>query len=1098
MDGMCSRNGAIRSGEEEMMNRHSRGLARWIVVAIVMLLVASTTNLPAQLSTARVTGTVTDHSGATVTGAEITLVNKDTGVSVEGRSNESGIYLFPFVVPGTYSFSVEASGFSRYVRDLTLHSGQVLGLDITLEVGQSTQTVTVTSAPPMLQAASSDSNGLIEQEFVKNFPLESNRSGGLIRLLPGVTFISEETFEPQLNFSVSGGQGRSGEYRLDGGNITLNALLTRTAEFNPPLEATTETTAEINAYPAEFGHSTGGVFSITSKSGTNQLHGVIYENFRNNDLDARSYFAQSVAPRKYNVFGVELDGPIRRDKLFFMFSYEGTRRIDGQTRVYQYPSVQEVNGDFSDQAAVIIDPVTHTPFPGNVIPKSRMDPVGARMAALYPAPNIPGARPATNNYIANTSDHTTEDSYFGKVDYVLNDRNRFSFRFIEYPSTQVTGSAIANRAEDPNAITQSFNLINVSPSWFHTFRANLFNELHFTYSHRNGWFPTFVPYGVAGKIGFGGVPQNGNPYIQVTGLTALGQNNQYRALRPQITQTLDEALTWQMGKHSFKFGGEYRYSFNQDRWGTSASGQLSFNNVATGNALAALELGWVSAASVVTGDTNTRTDYIGAFAQDDWKVTPSLTLNIGVRYDLDTPRWETHNVQTGFDPTAINPVSGTPGVITYAGVNGVSKYANNWDINNVGPRFGFAWQLPGGHSVFHAGYGLIFGPQYDASLSRAMNAGFGDNRNFSSPDNGVTAAFLLDGGMPSPNMGSGPGFGAVPVGKSPIYSPGFINQNHQNLYAHHFNATFQEQITGTLMVQVGYIGNEGHRIGGGNAVNINETPPNLRGAKQNQALRPFPQYGNVMWYAPDWGNSTYNSLNVMVQKRYSKGLNVLATYTWSKFLDDVEAPSELAPAPNAGYQSYYAHHMDKGLSGDDIRHRATVSFVYELPFGKDRGLPIQNRVLNSVLGGWSLGTIAELRSGSPYSVYEQTNKLNAFSAGQRSNLVGNPKLSKNRPRAQLVKQWFNTSAFAFPGAGMLGNSPNGVGEGPGFIDFDTSLLKDFAVEKHTLQFRSQLYNIFNRPNFAVPNSSRGSATFGQISRTVNGGRFIQLSLRYMF
>lgn len=1063
-----------------------------------MLLLLSTTTLRAQLSTARITGTVSDQSGATVTGANINLVNKDTGANATSRTNESGLFLVPFVSPGSYSFSAEAPGFNRYARDLTLHSGQVLGLDIKLEVGQSSQTVTVTAATPMLQTASSDTNGMVEQAFVKNFPLESGRSGALVRLLPGVTFISEETFEPQLNFSIAGGQARSGEYRLDGGNVTLSALLTRTIEFNPPIEATEETGAEINAYPAEFGHSTGGVFSITSKSGTNQFHAVVYEDFRNNDLDARSYFARSVAPRKYNVFGVEADGPIRRDKLFFMFSYEGTRRVDGQTRVYQYPSQQEVQGNFSDQAATIIDPVTKTPFPGNIIPAARMDPVGAHLAALFPSPNVPGAGPATNNYVANTSDRTTEDSYFGKIDYILNDHDRFTFRLIEYPSTQVTGNAIPDRAEDPNAMSQSFNLINVSPTWFHTFRSTLFNEIHYTYSHRNGYFPAFVPYGVAGKVGLNGVPSNGNPYVQVTGLTALGQSNQFRSLRPQITQTLDESLTWLKNKHTMKFGGEYRYSFNRDHWGTAASGQLAFNNVAAGNALAALELGWVNTASVVTGDTGTRSDYLGVFAQDDWKVSPTLTVNVGVRYDLDTPRWETRNVQTSFDLTAINPVSGTPGVITYAGVNGVSKYANNWDINNVGPRLGFAWQLPGGRMVFRAGYGLIFGPEYDASLSRAMNAGFGDNRAFSSVDNGLTPPFLLSAGMPSPNMGSGPGFGAVPVGKSPIYSPDFMSNNHQNLYAHHFNANLQTRLTGTLLVQVGYLGNMGHRIGGGNTVNINETAPNLRGATQNQALRPFPQYGNVNWRAPDWGNSTYNALNITGEKRYSRGLNLLTTYTWSKFLDDVEAPSELAAAPNAGYQSYYAHHMDKGLSGDDVRQRLTISFVYELPVGKNKLVAINNPVLDGVFGGWSLGTIAELRTGSPYAVYEQTNKLNAFSAGQRSNIIGNPKLPTNRPRAQLVKGWFNTGAFAFPGNGVLGDASNGVGTGPGYSDFDTSLLKNFEIEKHTLQFRSQFYNIFNRPNFAIPNGSRGSATFGQISSTVNNGRFIQLSLRYTF
>ncbi len=1081
-----------------MLNSKSKRFAHWRAALALMVFGSVLTTLHAQLSTTSISGTVTDNSGAILPGAQITMVNKDTSARVDAQSNDKGIYIFPAVSPGSYSMSVEMPNFRRYVRDLTLVSGQVLALDVKMEVGQSSQTVTVTAATPLVQSSTSDVSQLIEQAFIKNMPLESGRSGALVRLSPGVTFISEETFEPQLNFSISGGQGRSGEYRLDGGNVTLNALLTRTIEFNPPIEATQDMRVEVNSYPAEYGHSTGGVFSITSKSGTNKFHGVVYEDFRNNVLDARSYFAPSVAPRKYNVFGTEVDGPIRKGKAFFMFSYEGTRRVDGQTRVYNFPSQQELRGDFSDQAAAIIDPVTHLPFPGKIIPPSRMDPVGAKIASLYPAPNVPGAGPATNNYIANTSDHVTEDSYFGKVDYNLTDHDRISGRVIEYPSTQRTGNAIANRALDPNAISQSFNLINLSPSWFHTFGPTLFNDVRYTYSKRNGEYPAFTPYGVAGSVGLTGVPSDGTPQINVTGLTSLGSSNQWRFLKPQITQTLDEALTWLKGKHTFKFGGEYRYSFNRDTWGTAYAGQFSFNNIATGNALAALELGWVNTAATNNGDSKTRTDYIGLYVQDDWKVSPTLTLNVGLRYDLDTPRWEERNRQTGFDPNAINPVSGTPGVITYAGVNGVSKYISKWDIDNLGPRFGFAWQAPHNAFVFHGAWGLIFGPEYDSSLGRAFNAGYGDNRSLTSPDNGVTPPFLLSGGMPTPSLGSGPGFGAVHVGQSPIYSPTFIDHNHQNLYANQFSASLQMPLTGTMVFELEYLGNMAHRIGGGGTVNINETLPSLRGPTQNQALRPFPQYGNVLWYSPDWGNSSYNGLNVEVEKRFSGGLNFLNTYTWSKFLDDIEAPQELAPAANSGQQSYYARHMDKGLSGNDIRQRLTISLVYELPVGENKMVAIHNPVLNAVIGGWSLGTVAEARTGSPWGVYEQTNQLNAFSPGQRSNLVGNPNLPTNRPHAQLVKQWFNTASFVFPGKGMLGYSSKSVGTGPGYIDFDTSLLKTWHVENHSVQFRSQFYNLFNRPNFAIPNGLRGGATFGQISSTVNGGRFIQLSLRYMF
>lgn len=1065
--------------------------------ASILLFAVST--LLAQNPTAKITGTVSDPTGASVPGASLMLINAETQVKTESKPNETGIYVVSFLNPGSYSFAVEAPGFRRYTRTLTLVTGQVLQLDVKLEVGQTSESVTVKESTPLVQSATSSINNLVEQAFIKNMPLESGRTGGLVRLLPGVAFVSEETFEPQVNFSIAGGQARSGEYQLDGGNITLNAMLTRTMEFDPPVEAVQEMKVEVNGYPAEYGRSTGGIFQMTSKSGTNNYHGVVYENFRNSDLDARSFFAPGVAPRKYNVFGATLGGPIRRDKTFFFFSYEGTRRIDGQTRTYSLPTPAEVRGDFSADPGVLLDPKTRTPFAGNIVPASRMDPVGVKLAALYNAPNLPGR---ANNFRANASDTMHADSYLGKVDHNFSDKDRISARFIEFPATQTTGNAIPDRAEDPNALQQIFNLINVSPSWFHTFSSTLFNEARFTYSHRNGDFPSFEGFGVAGKVGLTGVPADGVPEINITGLTSLGRNNQARSLKPQITETTTDALTMIRGKHNIKIGGEWRRSSNRDTWGTSRSGQFGFNDVATGPGfgLASLLLGWVSSANVVTGDTITRTDYFAAYLQDDWRLSSHLTLNVGLRYDFDTPRWETSNRQSGFDPKAINPVSGTPGVVTFAGLNGVSKYAHDFALGDVGPRFGFAWRTPSDFLVVRGGYGLIFGPIYDSSLGRALNAGFGDNRNFSSPDNGLTPAFLLQNGMPTPTPAAiGPGFGAVPLGSPTILSPDFIDQDHKNLYAHHFNFSLQKQIADSMLLELSYLGNMAHHIGGGGTVNINETPPQLRGLSQNQLLRPFPQFGNVLWRSPDWGNSTYNGLNVKVEKRFSAGLNFLATYTWSKFLDDLAAPSEIAGAAAGGQQSYYARHLDKGLSGNDIRHRLTFSFVYELPVGKNKPLNIHNAILNSIAGGWSLGTIAELHSGLPYSVYEQTNRLNAFSPGQRSNQIADPALATDRPRAEFIRQWFNTAAFTFPGAGVLGNASKSPGIGPGYANFDSNLLKDFYfTETRYLQFRAQFYNLFNRPNFANPNGSRGNPAFGAIANTVNSGRFIQLSLRFAF
>lgn len=393
----------------------------------------------------------------------------------------------------------------------------------------------------------------------------------------------------------------------------------------------------------------------------------------------------------------------------------------------------------------------------------------------------------------------------------------------------------------------------------------------------------------------------------------------------------------------------------------------------------------------------------------------------------------------------------------------------------------------------------MFGPIYDASISRALLAGFGDVRSFASPNNGLTPAFLLSGGMPVPTPEPlGPGFGAVRPGQAVRLAPEHFSRTHLNTYAHQANLSIQRQFLGTYLWEAGYTMNLAHRVGGP-TVNINEIRPELRGAQQNQLLRPFPQYSSISWLAPNWGNSSYHALNLKVEKRFSGGLNFLSNYTWSKFLDDVEANSEAGGAPGAGQQTYYARALDKSLSGNDVRHRFNVSGVYELPFGRGRRLEPGNAVLDAVAGGWSLGAIVELRAGLPYGVTEASNRLNAFSAAQRSHLTGDPALSPDRPRAELIQGWFNTSAFAFPGDGQLGNTARNVGSGPGLVNCDFSLLKDFRFrEGRYLQLRGEFFNAFNRANFGLPNGSRGAAAFGRISGTVTEGRVIQIGLRLVY
>jgi len=488
--------------------------------------------------------------------------------------------------------------------------------------------------------------------------------------------------------------------------------------------------------------------------------------------------------------------------------------------------------------------------------------------------------------------------------------------------------------------------------------------------------------------------------------------------------------------------------------------------------------------------------YYGAFVQDDWKVTPRLTLNFGLRWEMDTPRRERNNRQNGFDEFARNPVSGTPGAMTFSGVDGRSPCAHQFDKNNLGPRFGFAWRPVGEKLVVRGGYGLTYAGLYYTAIPFVAAAGFADRRQFTSPDNGLTAALLLKDGVPQqPGEPLSPGFGAVPVGSNPRFAPQFFRQDHVSPYSHMMNFGIQRQIGSSLVAEVSWQANLSHKLGGPD-VNINETRPELRGATANQRLRPFPQYGNVMWLSPAWGNSSYHGFNARIEKRYSSGLNLLANYTWSKFIDDVEAVNELG---GAGYQSYWAHDLDKALAGNDIARRFIASSVYELPVGHGKAVPISNGFLNALVGGWSLGGIVELRSGAPYAITEQTNRLNSFSSSQRSHQLRSADLPSGRPRAELVRQWFDTTAFAFPGAGVLGNASRSPGRGPGLANVELSLLKNWRFkERAALQLRGEFFNLLNRPNFGLPNGQRGNPAFGQINSTVGDGRVVQLGLRLTY
>ena len=1062
-------------------------------------------------SQARITGTVKDSSGAVVTGARIVARNVATGQTTPALTSASGVYSISFLNFGRYELSCELAGFKKFLRaGIVLETGTTTAVDVTLELGAVSETVSVSASTPVLESESGAIGQLVDNKIIQNLPIQSRRGASLVRLMGNVSFLSEEGGQANPRFSLAGGRSYNQLWYLDGGVAQNQTNGSPQLSINPPNESLQEFKVMANNYPAEYGRSGSGLIVMTTRAGGNDLHGAAYEWLRNDKLNTRTFFAANKAPLRYNIFGASLGGPIRKNKTFFFGNYEGGRRRTGVTVTRSIPHPAELNGDFSARTDIrVLDPATRVgttaaqAFPGNVIPQNRLDPIGKAFAALYPAPNLPGnpARAPSNNFSANASDKLLQDYYTARVDHEIGSRDRVFGRVVVIHAPEYVSAVFPNAAADERAGPRENENRNFLGNWQRTLRPSLINEARYM-SYKRKFINRGAGQGSGfnGQLKLGGVDANSLARVTVTGHAGLGQSTHERLQFPILTHQFSDSLLWVKGSHSVKTGIEYRYSSNTEDQNSSVGGQFGFTDRATNSGVASLLLGWANTGRLLDSDiVNARSNYYGAYVQDDWKVSSRLTLNLGLRWDIEDPRWDSQNRQSGFDTRAINPVSGTPGIITFAGRNGASRYAHDFDANNWGPRFGFAYR-PATGLVVRGGYGIFYNGQYQISVNNALIQGFSLNGTFQSPDGGFAPAFLFRNGMPAvPRDTLDGSFGAVRVGQAVTTAPDFIARDHSSGYAQQWNLTLQKELPGNILLEGAYIANVGHRLSG-QSVNVNQIPlVNGRGpAAQAQTARPFPQFADVLRVAPAWGNSTYHSLNIKFEKRYSGGLNFLGNYTWAKFIDDVEGSSELGGGAGDGYQHIDARGLDKALAGADLRHRLAWSTLYDLPVGKGRRWPVANAVLNHIAGGWTVGGILEARTGAPYGVVESTNRLNAFSGSQRPNLIRDPNLPSGRPRGEKILQFFDTAAFQAPGNGVLGTAGRTNGPGPGFFGIDLSVQKLFQVsERFGLTFRTDVVNLPNIPAFAAPNQSRGDGSFGRIGGVLTGstGREIQISLR---
>jgi Carboxypeptidase regulatory-like domain len=1104
-----------------------------VLKAIFILIVLSVFGF-AQAGTSSITGNVSDATGSALPGVGISAINQDTGARLETVSNETGAYRFATLPPGPYRVEAELPGFNRLTRGpVTLSVSQTLALDLQLQVGQVNETVNVTEAAPLLESQTSDVGQTVDQQMLIALPLPNRAASSLASLAPGVVMIDTGagTAENYPVFSVAGGRARNQNFTLDGGNVSNAVGLTRPQQLTSlPVDAMQEFKVIANNYSAEYGHTTGGVITMATRSGTNHFHGSVFESLQNDLFNARNVFSLKRAPVRLNQYGGTVGGPIQKDKTHFFATWEETRQLTSFDTASTVPTLQERNGDFSDLRSSsgalikIYDPATGSTsstrqqFAGNIIPIERMDPVARAAMKYFPLPNRAGTATNANNYTGSSRNVLNRDVVVGRLDHQFSTNDHVTARYYINDAATNNSGTYGIPAADPLADITDVRIQSLLGAYTHTLSGTLTNDFRFTYLRRK-FVDTRPGFGdnLAKSIGLNGVSDAAFPAFTIPGYgvpagfvagnvtvpstgAALGNPTAvYRFQSPIVDQQFLDALSWARGRHAWKFGVEYRKGANDEIRDRGSAGNFTISpqitdlpgsSSSTGNALASFLIGEVNAASIQVSDKiPSRASYLALYAQDDWRVSDRLTVNAGLRWEADLPRYVIGNKMNSFDPNAINPVSGTPGVVTFAGVNGTPVRAFATDWNNFGPRLGFAYRLPGKtQTVIRGGGGILYGPTVSNTIGDVASLGFSTSASYAVSQAETQSSLQLRNGFPAvTRQPLTAGFGAVPVGQKVNTSVAFFNPKQVAPISYQYNLDIQRELANNLLLEVGYIGNVSHNLTA-NDFSLNQVAPQLMTSGNAQIVRPFPQFNNVTWINPSIGNSTYHGGFIRMEKRMGSGLSFLTHYTFSKFLDDVEAANEYGST--GSYMDAYHRNLDKGPSGSDVPHRFLGEVLYELPAFKN------NSALHRALGGWKIGLVQNIESGPAFTVITTTNTTNAFPAGsQRPNLLRNPNISSDQ---RNVNRWFDTTAFVNPAPLTFGNSPRSGLRGAPVVTTDGTLEKSFRIKEDVkLDVRGEFYNLLNHSIFNVPGFTLGAGDFGVVS-SARPPRTAQLAVRLAF
>lgn len=1046
---------------------------------LLVILLGSLASLQAQVITATLSGTITDTSGSVVPNAAITVRNMGTGLSRQTMSGAEGQYVVPFLPVGRYSLRVEHPGFKAFTQEpIELSVNQTATVDARLAVGETSETVSVEAGANLVQTESAQIGAVVDSKRIVELPLNGRNVLQLVQLMPGVATVSAPQSFSTARFGpslvVNGSRSNENGIYLDGG---LYMDLFRGTGLNlPPPDHLQEFRAVTASFSAEYGRVPGSIINSVTRSGSNELHGSLYEFLRNDKLNARRFFDASKTKLIQNQFGGTVGGPVIKNKLFFFFGFEGLRIRPqaGLTSSFP-PTAEEKQGIFP---VTIVDPLTGAPFPNNTIPADRIDPVAKAIQDKY----IPTAPGYLEPLFLTVPDPQNTAIYSGKGDYQINAKNRLFARYNRW------------RSDENSGLARNTNIAGYSPNFNGTvvqdyvaalttvFTPTLVNELRGNY-HRTNNSAGNLNRTDLNALG-ANFPATGNPpFVEI-------YNQESLVLEPQVTTnsvgniySLSDDVSLTRGRHQIKAGVQawnYRSLFRCDYLSYSYAG---FDGEITGDSYADFLLGKPIQFSTnePTFDLAVNSTIVGSYVQDDFRLTPRLTLNLGVRYEIQTPWYSPirnlSQVRPGVQSTRF-PTA--PLGLVFEGDPGVPKGFVKLDRNNFAPRLGFAWDVFGGaKTVVRGAFGVFTGQVNSNHYAFANSQPFNISRNF------------FDIGSYSDPLAGQPSI--IPDYKSfflPI-SPTFIDPNVVNPYTMAINFQVGQQIRRDLSVEVAYVGKLSRKLM--QALDFNPARYEPGASRDNYEERRvfLPGVYTLGIAGASRANASYHALQALLTKRYSHGVTGSFAYTYSKLIDVITSNIE-----NDINSNPFNWNFDRGPSDNDRRHVASASLVWELP-KTTRANPFLKQVIN----GWELSPIITARSGAHVNF---TNGFDVALAGsnrasrQRPNIVGDPVIHGDRAESDRLLHYFNKDAFALPAEGTFGNLGRNIFDGPGFFQLDLGAYKNFQIrEQMRLQFRSEFFNLPNRANFSNPNTTISSSSFGRITGT-QPARVIQFALKLNF